>query len=173
MKLYEIDVEIMALLDQLEPDPETGEVPSPEEEEAIIAQINALAMKREDILRYLAKLALNYRAEAAALKAEEDRLKQRRDALSRKEDSVLMIIDRECDGVTTDLGVATMSYRRTSRIVVADEAKVVRWLKRHKYKDAVKVPAPTVYKTEVRKLLSAGQKIPGCKVVEDRSYSLK
>ena len=33
-------------------------------------QINALAMQREDILQYLAKLTLNYRAEAAALKGE-------------------------------------------------------------------------------------------------------
>ena len=173
MKLYEVNAQIIALLALLEPDPETGEVPSDEQEEAIIAQINALAMKREDILQYLAKLALNYRAESAALKAEEARLKQRRDALDAKEARVMMILDRECGGQNTDLGVATLSYRKTSRIVVADEAKVVRWLKRHKYKDAFKVPAPTVYKTEVRKLLSAGQKIPGCKVVEDRSYSLK
>ena len=107
MKLYEVNAQIIALLDQLESDPETGEVPSAEEEEAIISQINALAMKREDILQYLAKLTLNCRAEAAALKAEEARLKQRRDALDRKEARLIMILDRECDGQTTDLGVAT------------------------------------------------------------------
>ena len=60
MKLYEINAQIMTLLDQLEPDPETGEIPSNEEE--IIAQINALTMKRDDILQYLAKLALNAKA---------------------------------------------------------------------------------------------------------------
>ena len=53
MKLYEVNAQIMEPLDQLEPDPETGEVPSDEQEAAIIAQINALAMKREDILQYL------------------------------------------------------------------------------------------------------------------------
>lgn len=173
MKLYEVNAQILALLDQLEPDPEIGEVPSDEQEEAIIAQINALAMQREDILQYLAKLTLNYRAEAAALKAEEARLKQRRDALDRKEARLIMILDRECDGQTTDLGVATLSYRKTSRLEVTDEAKAVAWLKRHKYKDAFKVPAPTVYKTEVRRLLNAGQKVPGCMVVDDRSCSLK
>lgn len=171
MKLYEINSEIAALLIQLEPDPETGEIPSNEDE--IIARINALAMRREDILQYLAKLTLNCRAESDALKTEEARLKKRRDALDAKEERLLKILDRECNGETTDLGVATLSYRKTSKVEVTDETKAVTWLKRHKFMDAIKVVAPTVYKTEVRKLLSAGQKVPGCKVVDDRSCSLK
>lgn len=170
MKLYEINAQIMTLLDQLEPDPETGEIPSNEEE--IIAQLNALSMKRDDILQYLAKLTLNCRAESAALKAEEERLKARRSRLEDREERLIAILDREC-GETTDLGVATLSYRRTSRVEVTDETKAVSWLKRHKFTDAFKVPAPTIYKTEVKKLLSVGRKVPGCKVVEDRSCSLK
>ncbi len=170
MKLYEVNRQIEDLLYQLEPDPETGEIPANEEE--IIAQINALAMRREDILQYLAKLTLNCRSEAAALKAEEDRLKARRSGLESKEGRLLTILDREC-GETTDLGVATLSYRKTSHVEVADEAKAVAWLRRHKFTDAFKVPEPTVYKTEVKKLLGAGQKGPGCKVVEVRSYCLK
>ena len=171
MKLYEINNEIAALLVQLEPDPETGEIPSNEEE--LIAQINSLALRREDILEYLAKQVLNIRAESAALKAEEERLKKRRDALDVKDKRLVHILDRECDGVTTNLGVATLSYRKTSKVEVTDEAKAVNWLKRHKFMDVIKVVAPTVYKTEVRRLLSAGQKVPGCMVVDDRSCSLK
>ena len=171
MKLYEINAEISTLLMLLEPDPETGEIPANEDE--IIRRIHELAMQRTDILQYLAKEALNLRAEAAALKAEEERLRKRREALAAKEERLLRVLDRECDGKTTDLGVATLSYRRTSRLEVADEARAVAWLKRHKFTDAFKIPAPTVYKTEVRKLLSAGQKVPGCSVVEDRSCSLR
>ena len=92
MKLYEINAELEALLDRLEPDPETGEVPMDYEE--IIAEINALAMHKEEILQYLAKLALNYRAETAALKVEEARLKERRDTLSAKEERLIRIPDR-------------------------------------------------------------------------------
>ncbi len=171
MKLYEINSELIALLDRLEPDSETGEVPADYEE--IIAEINALAMRKEEILQYLAKLALNYRAETAALKAEEARLKERRDTLSAKEERLIRILDRECDGKTTDLGIATLSYRRTSYVDVSDEAAAVAWLKEHDYTSAFKIPEPTVYKAEVKKLLSAGQGIPGCAVVEDRSCSLK
>ena len=60
MRLYEVNQEIENLLEALEPDPETGEIPANEDE--IIAQINTLAMKREDILSYLAKLALDVKA---------------------------------------------------------------------------------------------------------------
>jgi len=170
MKLYEINSEISALLDKLEPDPETGEVPFNEKE--IIDWINALAMQRRDILQYLAKLVLNCRAGSAALKAEEARLKKRRESLEAKEEHLTGILDRECGGETTDLGVATLRYRKTARVEVTDEARAVNWLKRHKHTDAIRIPAPTVYKAEVRKLLDTGQKIPGCKVVEDRSCSL-
>lgn len=171
MKLYEINAEISTLLMLLEPDPETGEIPVNEDE--MIQRINELGMQRTDILQYLAKEAMNLRAEAATLKAEEERLKKRREVLSTKEERLLRILDRECGGQTTDLGVATLSYRRTSRLEVADEAKAVAWLKRHKFTDAFRIPAPVVYKAEVRKLLGTGQKVPGCSVVEDRSCSLR
>ena len=49
MKLYEINSELTALLDRLEPDPETGEVPADYEE--IISEINALTLRKEEILQ--------------------------------------------------------------------------------------------------------------------------
>lgn len=170
MKLYEVNNQILELMALLEPDPETGEIPSNEEE--LIARLNTLALKREDILQYLAKVALNLRSESAMLKAEETRLRQRREGLEKKEERLIRILDREC-GETTDLGVATLSYRKSSHVEVTDEAKTVSWLKRHKFTDAFKIPAPTVYKTELKKLLNSGQKIPGCKVVDECSCSLK
>ena len=171
MKLYEVNQQLEDLILQLEPDPETGEIPANEDE--IIAQINALAMKREDILQYLAKLTLNCRAEIMALKMEEDRLKKRRYDLDAKAERLLKILDRECDGETTDLGVATLSHRKTSKVEVTDETRAVNWLKRHKFTEAIKVVAPTVYKTEVRKLIAAGKNVPGCAIVEEQAVSLR
>ena len=85
----------------------------------------------------------------------------------------MQILDRECAGEKTDLGVATFQYRRTSRVEVTDPEKAVAWLKRRKLTDCFRVPAPEVAKAEVKKLLTAGTKDPGCAVVEDGSYSLK
>ena len=171
MKLYEVNAEIMRLMDAIEFDPETGEVLCDTDE--LYAQIHSLKLERQSILEYLAKLVINLRAEAAAVKAEEQRLKARRERLDRKEERLMQVLDRECAGEKTDLGVATFSYRKTSRVEVADSAKAVRWLKRHKYTDCFRVPVPEVAKAEVKRLLNAGTKVPGCSLVEDRSCSLK
>lgn len=171
MKLYEIHAEIQRLMDAIEFDPETGEVLC--DTDALYAQIHSLQMERQSILEYLAKLVLNLRAEAAAVKAEEQRLKARRERLARKEERLLQVLDRECAGEKTDLGVATFSYRKTSHVDVSDAAKAIRWLKRHKHTDCFRVLAPEVAKNEVKRLINAGTKVPGCVLVEDRSCQLK
>ena len=171
MKLYEINSEIEALMMSIEPDPETGEIPFNIDE--ITDQINALVIKREEILQYLAKMVLNARSDAGALKAEETRLKERREALEKKEERILKILDRECGGQTTNLGVATMKYTSSKVLDVMDEDTAVKWLKRHKLSYAIKVVAPTINKTEVKKIIKAGKEVPGCFVRDNRSYSLK
>ncbi len=171
MKLYEINAEILRLTDQIEFDEETGEILC--DIDAIYDAIGALQMEKKSILEYLAKIVLNLRAEAAAVKTEEQRLKERRDRLTKKEERLMKILDRECAGEKTDLGVATFSYRKTSHVDVSDAAKAIRWLKRNKHLDCFRVPAPEVAKTEVKKLINAGTKVPGCAVVEDYSCSLR
>ena len=47
MKLYEVNEAIQSLLLQLEPDPETGEIPM--DDDAIIAELNGLQMERSRI----------------------------------------------------------------------------------------------------------------------------
>ncbi|MCD8109159.1 MAG: siphovirus Gp157 family protein [Oscillospiraceae bacterium] len=170
MKLYEVNQAIESVIDQMV-DIETGEILPVSDE--LMEQLNSLEMERERILGYLAKLVLNTRAEAAALREEETRLKNRRDRLEKKENRLMEILDRECGGEKTNLGVATFSYRKTSRLEVSDAAKAIRWLKRNKHHDCYRVKDPEVAKTEVKKLINAGIKVPGCAVVEDKSCSLK
>ena len=171
MKLYEVDSEILRLLCLLEPDPETGEIP--ENEEQLLTELNGLQMEREHILEYLAKVVLNNRAEQAMLKIEEARLYERRKKLEAKEDRLMRVLDRECDVKNTNLGIATFRYRATTKIEVADRAKAVNWLRRHKYKDAIRVMEPEVDKTVVRQLLKNGAKIPGLALLQSQSCSLK
>ena len=171
MKLYEINDAIDRLMEQLTVDEDTGELAG--DEDGILEQLHALEMDRRSVLEYLAKLVLNIRAEKTALKAEEQRLKARRDALDQKEGRIMRVLDRECAGEGTSLGIATFGYRKTSHVEVADAAKAVRWLKRHKYMDCFRVPEPEVAKIEVKKLINAGTKVPGCTLVEDYSCSLK
>mgnify|MGYP002624118622 CR=1 FL=1 len=120
--------EIQRLADQIDFDPETGEILC--DADAIFEQIDALKMERQSILEYLAKLVLNIRAEAAALKDEEARLKNRRLSLDLKENRLMKVLDRECSGKKTDLGVATFNYRQNSHVEVSDAEKAIRWLEK-------------------------------------------
>lgn len=171
MKLYEIDQEILRLAAQIEFDEETGEILC--DIDSIQSQIDSLQMERHSILTWLAKLVLNLRSEEAALKTEETRLKKRRERIARKQERLMHILDRECAGQKTDLGVATFSYRKTSRVDVADVARAVRWFKRNKHPECFRVPEPDVAKTEVRKLINSGAKVPGVAVIEDYFCQLK
>ena len=106
MKLYEVNRQIEDLMLQLEPDPETGEIPANEDE--VIARIDELAMRKEDILQYLAKMALSTKATAQGMKEEEKRLHDRRARMDARHDRLMAVLDRECGGEKTDLGVATL-----------------------------------------------------------------
>ena len=171
MKLYEIDQKLEDLILQLEPDPETGEIPANEDE--IIAEINALAMKREDILQYLAKLAINTRATVQSMKAEEKRLKDRRARMESRHDRLIAILDRECGGEKTELGVATLCYRKSSRVEITDEDAAFKWLKETGHDDCYRIPKPELSKLYVGKLLDAGDKVPGAERISTTSCYLR
>ena len=171
MKLYEVDQKIDELIRMLEPDPETGEIPAKEEE--IMAQLEKLAMKREDILKYLAKLTLNIRSNVASLKAEETRLKDRRKVNENKEEHLMSILDRECGGEKTDLGVATLYYRKTRHVEIENEDAVYAWACKNGFPECYRIAKPEISKMYVGKLMDAGYKIPGAMWVDGRSCWLK
>lgn len=85
----------------------------------------------------------------------------------------MKILDRECAGEKSNLGMATFSYRKTYNVDVSDATKAVRWLKRNKHLDCFHIPVPEVAKTEVKKIINARTKVGGCAVVEDYSCSLR
>lgn len=170
MKLYEVNAAIQELLLMLEPDPETGEVAATDD---IIEQLGHLEMERSAILEYLAKVVLDTRAGVDALKNEERRLKERRQALERKDERLMQILDRECAGQKTDCGVATICYRKTTRVEVSDDQTSITWLKENGYDSCYKQPAPEVSKSEVKKLLQAGTDVPGIALIQDLSCSLR
>lgn len=171
MKLYEVNQEIENLLEALTPDPETGEIPANEDE--IIAQINTLAMKREDILAYLAKLALDVKASVQAMKNEEKRLHDRRQIMEHRQERLISILDRECGGQKTDLGVATLCYRKNTSVEITDKNAALAWLQQTGHDDCYRIPEPEISKLYVGKLLDAGEQINGVKRVTNTSCYLR
>lgn len=169
MKLYEVNQAIEGIFELLV-DPETGELLP---DENLLEQLDALQLERSRILEYLAKLVLNTRSQMTALKEEEKRLKERRASLERKDERLMAILDRECAGQKTDCGVATICYRKTTRVEVGDDAVAVSWLMANGHNSCYKVPTPELSKSEVKKLLAAGTEVPGVALVQDLSCSLR
>ena len=169
MKLYEVNQAIEDIFGLLV-DPETGEVIP---DESLMAQLESLQMERSRILEYLAKLVLNTRSQVSGLKEEEKRLKERRAMLERKDERLMSILDRECHGEKTDCGVATVCYRKTTKVDVSDNATAISWLMENGHPQCYKVPAPELSKSEVKKLLTTGTEVPGVALVQDYSCSLR
>ena len=169
MKLYEINQAIEEIFDQMV-DPETGEVL---ETEVFMEQLSALQMEKNRILEYLAKLVLNSKSQIAGIKAEEQRLKERRGVIESKTERLMQILGRECAGQKTDLGVATVCYRKTTKVDVEDSETAFAWLSENGYADCYKILAPEISKSEVKKLLATGEEIPGVSLVQDYSCSLR
>lgn len=171
MKLYEINEAIETLLAALTVDPDTGEVPADADD--VIAQIDALSMERSAVLEYLAKEVLNLRADQAAVKAEEARLKDRRERMAKRETAILGVLDRECAGQKTDLGVATVSYRTSEATEITDEADARTWLMAEGYDDCLKYAEPAIDKTALKALIKSGVEVPGAAVTKRTNCSLK
>ena len=93
--------------------------------------------------------------------------------MERKEEKLIHILDRECGGAKTDLGFATLSYRKSESIEVSDPTKAVAWLHDNGHNDCVRIPAPEVMKDAVKKLIKNDAKIPGVKLVTKNNCSLK
>ena len=170
MKLYEINTEIEALLNELEPDPETGEVTG--DYESVVARLEQLDIEKKSVLGYLAKLVLNARSEAEGIRAEEKRLRERRQSLERKDERLMRSLDRECGGTNTDCGIASVYSRKTTKVNVTDSGKAVLWLQNN-HEDCIRYQEPEISKTEVKKLLAAGTEVPGVELVHDLSCSLR
>ena len=171
MKLYEINSEIMRLYDSIEVDEETGELLGDAEE--LLDQIHSLEMEKHSILEWLAKLVLNIRSETASLKAEESRLKKRRERLEKKDDRLMKIIDWECAGEKTDLGIATVSYRKSDPLEVTDTKAAIKWLTNNGHMECLKFSEPEVRKTETKALIKKGTEVPGAAIVTKNNCSLK
>ena len=179
-KLYEINSEIQRLQDRCEysnevdayVDLDTGEIMTDEELEKLFQELN---MDKREIMEWMAKGVLNDRAEAEAIKAEEKRLADRRKRFERRADWFEQILIREAGGVKRELGVASVSFRKSKAVVFEekDVPDIICWLEEHGYDDCLKYIQPEVRKMEVRTLIEGGVDVPFCKIEERVNGTLK
>lgn len=157
MTLYEINEKILAFLDA-NVDPETGEVLN-------LDALGDLELERSIKLEHYALVCKNYDAEIAALKAEEDKLRERRRRCENAREKLAEVLKTELGGEKIKTPRVTVSYRRSQSVNAPDVWKLPEDYRR--YKD----PEPD--KIKLKAALAAGEKIDGAELVENVSMIIK
>lgn len=155
MNLYEIDAEILKTFDE-----ETGEILDSE-------KLNDLQMARETKLTNIVHYIKNLEADAEILKKAEDDFKARRQSAEKKAESLTKYLEGYLAGDTfeSEDKTAKVTYRKSESVDVTDVFALPEFLK--KYAD------PTPDKTEIKRLLKAGQTVEGATLVTNMKIQIK
>lgn len=160
MTLYEIDAAMLACIDT-----ETGEVDA--------EKWDTLAEEKEHKLENLACYYKALTAEATAIKAEEAALAERRKAKENRAESIKKFLASVLNGEKFETARCSISYRKTEATEITDLSTAVAWLTEHGHTECIKQKEPEVSKTEVKKLLKAGEEVAGARLVTNVSMGVK
>lgn len=161
MTLYEIDKAIAECLDL-----ETGEILD-------FDKLNEMQMAKDEKLENVALFIKQLEAEAEAIRAEEKRLAERRKV---KEDRIAGLkgwLTSVLDGQAFETSKVRLSFRKSDKVEFEDELTVLEYLEKNNLDNCLNYKFPDISKTEIKKLLKAGEKIPGAVLVETNNLQMK
>ena len=158
MTLYEIDQNIMALID------EDGEITDPE-------AFDALQITRSEKLEGIACWIKNLNADIKAIKDEEERLKERRIHLVNKVSSLSGYLEHALNGEKFSTPRVAISYRTSSAVEITDNVAFVDWAK--SYDPSLLHIKAEPNKTAIKNALNGGMEIPLAQIVERKSMQVK
>ena len=155
MNLYELQVNIDSLVDQ-----ETGEIID-------IDKLNALEMERDTKISNIACWIKDLKAEAEAIKAEEQNLNHRRKVCENKMESLKTYLATFLNGEKFKDSRCSISYRRSEKVTFADDFMV------DSLPDEMKKITVEPRKTEIKDFLKNGGTIEGVRIEENTSMTIK
>ena len=186
MKLYELSATFADLFDRFDEinefTPEDGEeIPDLDAfrermREGWFDTLSAIEaefdVKAENIACYIK----NMNAEIKALKAEEDALKRRRKAFEKSVERMKAYLLGSMHAVgrlKIDMPRARLSIRKNAEsLVITDNAAFIEWAQA-KNNDLLKYAPPEIRKTEAKKLVQAGERLPFVHLTRTESLTIK
>lgn len=159
MKLYEISAELERL-ERILIDPQTGEL-----DEDVMAEIDSLEIKKEEKLEDIGILIKSLTAEVDALVTEKKALEKRIKPIMNKIEWLCSYANNTLQGEEFKTSKVWYHYRQSSAVIIDDEDLVPDELVRCEVKR-------TPVKTEIKKLLKAEQKVPGCHLEERMNLNI-
>ena len=155
MNLYELSIAIDELVDE-----ETGEIID-------IDKLNALEMERDTKISNIACWIKDLKAEAEAIKAEEQNLNHRRKVCENKMESLKTYLATFLNGEKFKDSRCSISYRRSEKVTFADDFMV------DSLPDEMKKITVEPRKTEIKDFLKNGGTIEGVRIEENTSMTIK
>ena len=159
--LYTINQAILECLDA-----ETGEILD-------FDRLEELQAEKDQKIEGVALYIKNLQAEAAAIKVEEDALKERRKAKEARVASLKEYLVKALEGQKFETAAVCLSFRKSTYVDVSDAQELLMWLEMNGMESCIKYKAPEVSTSEVGKLLKAGKEIPGAVLAERSNLQMK
>lgn len=165
MTIWEIDREIEKLVNSV--DEETGEVMFD------VDALDALQMEREKKIENLALAVKNMKAEAQAIKAEEENLYSRRKALEAKADRAKEYLEYVTNGEGFKSAKVVVSYRNSTVCEVDED--FINWAKEDPTRAELylRYSEPKVDKKAVADVLKIGTVLPFASLVTRKNITIK
>ena len=151
--LYEINEEILNCVDT-----ETGEIIDPE-------KLSQLQMDFDDKVEGIALWIKDLLSDAAAIKAEKDKLNERQKVCVNKAKNLKEYLSGFLAGQKFKTPRVAISYRKSESVNVSDIWKIP--------DDYLKYKDPDPDKTKIKSALKAGVSIPGVELIENRNIQIK
>lgn len=161
MKLYEIDAAILECIDT-----ETGEI-------CDFERLEELQIERDKKLENVALYIKQLNAEADALAAEEKALKERKAAKQAKAARYSEWLGQALEGQAFETARVRLSFRKSEQTKIEDEFAVVEYCEKNNLDHCLKYKMPEVSTAEIKKLIKAGQIIPGAVLTEKQNLQIK
>lgn len=161
--LYEIDKNIEALVNTVDPD--TGEIIVDND------MLDALLMERDAKIENIACYIKNLTADAKALKEEEAALSARRKTTEKKVERLKDYLTYALQGEKFQTAKCAVSFRKSSAVEVDD--CFVEWAQTSGNEELLRYKEPEVNKTAVKERLTGGEAFDFARLVQNTSITIK
>lgn len=151
LTIYEIDKAIMDCIN------EDGEVID-------IDAMEALQMERAQKIENVGCWIKNLKADCEAIKAEEKTLRERREVMERRIESLRNYLEYALNGQKFNSPRIAISYRKSTQVSIPDPEKVPAEWYHAKYE---------ISKADIKEALLAGEKVPGAFLEEKMNMQVK
>lgn len=153
MNLFELDAALYECVDA-----ETGEIIDED-------KLNELSMERDEKVENIACWIKNLKAQAAAIKQEEENLYARRKVAENKAQSLGEYLSSYLNGGKFETARVKISFRKSATLEVSESAKIPK--KWYKPQD------PKLDTAGLKKAVKEGLKIKGVEIVEKQNIQIK